>query len=306
VRISHGLKTIGLVGLEGPAAKVAERLLGAGHDVVLWDQSKRARDAFKGRAELAESVRDAAQRSDILLMMLPRPGEVFDLCTTSQGIYDSMRPGKIVAVLSAILPSHSPQLAEKLRRRGAVFMEAPVVGGMDEIARGSALTLVSGSRSAYQELLEVLRSFSGRVYYLGEGFSAMSAKLAISVMAAAYAEALGEAAALASRSGVDMKAFAQVVSSVNGGRMPFGVSVEDAIAGSGGVSVSLEALLTELRLAIASAEERNVSMPAAGLLGGLYTAALSRGSGEGDYSSIVRFLAELSPPREHRRGRGRV
>ncbi|HEU16861.1 MAG TPA: NAD(P)-dependent oxidoreductase [Nitrososphaeria archaeon] len=287
------MKTVGLIGLEGPAAKVAERLLSAGHELVLWDKSKKIRDAFKGRADLAESTRDLAQRADILLMMLPNPGEVVEICTTSQGIYDSMKPGKIVAVLSAALPSHSAQLSEKLRRRGATFVEAPVIGGMGEIERGSAVTLVSGGRAAYQELLEVLKSFSSRVYYMGEGFSAMAAKLAVSIIAASYVEALGEATALASSAGVDMKAFAQVISSVYGDRMPFGTSVGEALDGSPKPSVSLTSLLTELRLAIATADERNVAIPAAGLLDSLYTAALSRG-GDGDYTTIVGFVKGLS------------
>jgi 3-hydroxyisobutyrate dehydrogenase-like beta-hydroxyacid dehydrogenase len=287
------LKTVGLIGLEGPAAKVAERLLSAGHELVLWDKSKKIRDAFKGRADLAESTRDLAQRADILLMMLPNPGEVVEICTTSQGIYDSMKPGKIVAVLSAALPSHSAQLSEKLRRRGATFVEAPVIGGMGEIERGSAVTLVSGGRAAYQELLEVLKSFSSRVYYMGEGFSAMAAKLAVSIIAASYVEALGEATALASSAGVDMKAFAQVISSVYGDRMPFGTSVGEALDGSPKPSVSLTSLLTELRLAMATADERNVAIPAAGLLDSLYTAALSRG-GDGDYTTIVGFVKGLS------------
>ncbi len=288
---------MGLIGLEGPAAKVAERLLGAGHEVVLWDKSKKLRDAFKGRAELAESTRDLAQRADVLLMMLPDPNEVVEICTTSQGIYDSMKPGKIVAVLSASLPSHSVQLSEKLRRRGAAFVEAPVIGGIEEIERGSAITLVSGGRAAYQELLEVLKSFSSRVYYMGEGFSAMAAKLAISLMAASYAEALGEAVALASSAGVDMKAFAQVVSSVCGERLPFGISVGEVLDGSPRPSVSLSTLLTELRLAIATADERNVAIPSAGLLNGLYTAALS-GGGDADYTAIVGFVKGLSTPSE--------
>ncbi|PMP96296.1 MAG: NAD(P)-dependent oxidoreductase, partial [Nitrososphaera sp.] len=46
------MKTVGLIGLEGPAAKVAERLLSAGHELGLWDKSKKIRDAFKGRADL--------------------------------------------------------------------------------------------------------------------------------------------------------------------------------------------------------------------------------------------------------------
>ncbi|MGC9177967.1 MAG: NAD(P)-dependent oxidoreductase, partial [Conexivisphaera sp.] len=216
-----------------------------------------------------------------------------EICTTSQGIYDSMKPGKIVAVLSAALPSHSAQLSEKLRRRGATFVEAPVIGGMGEIERGSAVTLVSGGRAAYQELLEVLKSFSSRVYYMGEGFSAMAAKLAVSIIAASYVEALGEATALASSAGVDMKAFAQVISSVYGDRMPFGTSVGEALDGSPKPSVSLTSLLTELRLAMATADERNVAIPAAGLLDSLYTAALSRG-GDGDYTTIVGFVKGLS------------
>ncbi len=287
------MKTVGLIGLEGPAAKVAERLLSAGHGLVLWDKSKKARDVFKGRAELAESTRDLAQRSDVVLIMLPNPGEVVEICTTSQGIYDSMKPGKIVAVLSATLPSHSTQLSEKLRRRGAVFVEAPVIGGLEEIERGSAITLVSGGRTAYQELLEVLKSFSGRVYYLGEGYSAMAAKLAISLMAASYAEALGEAVALASKAGVDMKAFAQVLSSVYGDRMPFGQTIAGVLEGSTKQSVSLQLLLTELRLAVETAEERNVPIPVAGLLDALYTAALSKGMGNEDYTAIAGFVRGL-------------
>lgn len=218
------------------------------------------------------------------MMLFQDARSVFDMCTSPQGIYDAMKPGKVVVSLDPVPPSSLAQLVDKLRRKGAIFLEAPVIGGASAAERGELITLVGGDRNSYQEILGIIKTFSSRVFYVGDAESALALKLALSVVAASYSEALGEAQLLAKRAGVDPRILAQVLEAAAG--EIFGAEPE------GGEELGV--LLGELRLAAELARDRAAAVPVTAVVESMYAAAAARGLGGAGYRAIAQFLEELN------------
>jgi len=208
------LKTIGFLDLGYLGSGIAERLLTAGYTLIVWDQDRKAREAFRGRVALATNIRDLVQKADQVFVMLENTKAVLDASLSTQGIYDNLRPNKIVVSTSTIAPSVSLQLSDKFKRKRAFFIEAPVIGSPEMASRGELVTLVGGDREAYQQVLDVLKTFSAKVFYIGGNGAALTLKLVLMHVLAAQTEALSEASIITERNGLDPRFLVQVLKSL--------------------------------------------------------------------------------------------
>lgn len=288
------MKTIGLLGLGPLGSAITERLLNAGYDLGVWDRDRKARDIFKGRVAIASNLRDLVQRSDYMLMALPDPSSVADACFSAQGVYDGLRPSKIVASVTTIEPVTSRNIARRFQRKRAFFLETPVIGGAELAGRGELVTLVGGDRRAYQEMLGVLKSYSRSVFYIGGNGAALAVKLALSHLAASYAETLAEAILLVEKSDVDPSVLLQILGSSEQVLL-LSMKKRREIAERNYERVQkLSDMLEDIRLAHTMAREKDIVAPILSLMEELYTVGLLSGLGDEDYTAIAEVARKLN------------
>ncbi len=95
---------------------------------------------------------------------------------------------------------------------GAMYLDAPVVGGPAQTRLGQLLVLVSGTREAYEKALPMLKNLGETVMYVGDVPTATVLKLAINSMFFISAQTISEAMALASAWGVDPEVLREAAS----------------------------------------------------------------------------------------------
>jgi len=292
------LKTVGFLGLSGLGLTIAERLLNAGYTLIVWDRNRKERESFRGRASVAEGLRELVQKADHIFVSLEDTSAVLDASLSPQGIYDSLKPGKIVVGVTTISPAASVQLADRFRRKRAFFLEAPVVGGADVARSGELIALVGGDRTAYQEVLGAIKTFSNRVYYVGGNGAALTLKLVFMGLLAARAEILGEAAVLLEKKGIDPSFLVQLVETTGDTVFPAGDDARSVSGRNYQGKYTLGALLEDLRLATEVAKDVRASTPLLNLLESIYAAASIRGYDAEGYTAIAELLREINKKKE--------
>jgi lactate dehydrogenase-like 2-hydroxyacid dehydrogenase len=71
------VEKVGFVGLGIMGAAMVRNLLGAGHKLVVHNRTRAKAELFAGHgAEVADSPREVAEKSDVVVTMLPGPPEV--------------------------------------------------------------------------------------------------------------------------------------------------------------------------------------------------------------------------------------
>ena len=123
-------------------AGIAKRLANAGHDVTVWN-----RTIEKARAlglPHVDTPRALAERSDVLLTMLTNTQAIESI---ADDVIAGLREGAIWADLSTVAPDASVALAERVRARGAFFLDCPVSGSPATLAAGQLSVMVGGRRS---------------------------------------------------------------------------------------------------------------------------------------------------------------
>jgi 3-hydroxyisobutyrate dehydrogenase-like beta-hydroxyacid dehydrogenase len=194
--------TVGFLGAGQLGGPMVERLLGAGHDVLVYARREEARRllAAKGAA-IADSVADLARGSDILISCLFSDAQLRETGLGADGFITNAKPG-------AVFVSHTTGTLSTLEalRDGSptapVVLDAPVSGTVDDIAAGTLTVLIGGPSDSVAAVVPILTAYADPVLATGALGSALALKLINNLLFAANAQLLAAAIQLGGQLGV--------------------------------------------------------------------------------------------------------
>ena len=151
---------LGMIGLGKMGGAMAERLLNAGHKLVVFDPSKQAQQSVvsKGAAG-ATSISDLANRLGTprsIWVMVPA-GDATEETISELG--DSLSPGDIVIDGGNSYYKDSMRRANALKDRGIFLLDAGTSGGIWGLKEGYSL-MVGGERAAFDHLAPIFAALA--------------------------------------------------------------------------------------------------------------------------------------------------
>jgi 3-hydroxyisobutyrate dehydrogenase-like beta-hydroxyacid dehydrogenase len=231
------MERIGFAGLGAMGAGIAQRLLDAGHEVVGWNRTKeKAQPLIDAGMGWADTPRELAASVDVLFTMLTGTAAIEATAGGDDGVLAGLREGAVWADISTISPDASVAMAERVRGRGAFFLDCPVSGSPATLAAGQMSVMVGGDRVAFDRIERVLHAIGPKVTYIGPNGQAILTKVAINLALVVSVTALAEGVALVEKAGVAREAVVDAVlksviaSPVVGYRAPLLVEDTDVFA----------------------------------------------------------------------------
>lgn len=188
---------IGFVGLGVMGSAMSGHLLAAGYDVLGYDVDQRRLQQHVDRGgSAAASVREVAERSDVVVTSLPSVA-AFEAVVAESG-------GDAIVVETSTLP-----LATKLAARrslGTRLLDCPLSGTGAQAATKDLVVLVSGDDAdAKRQVGPVLDAFARARYDIGEFGNGTKLKLVANLLVSIHNLAAAEALLLARQAGLDLE-----------------------------------------------------------------------------------------------------
>jgi 3-hydroxyisobutyrate dehydrogenase-like beta-hydroxyacid dehydrogenase len=206
------IQRIGFAGLGAMGAGIAQRLLGAGYEVVGWNRTKeKAQPLLDAGMGWADTPRELAASVDVLFTMLTNTAAIEATAGGPDGVLAGLRHGRVWADISTIAPEASVAMAERVRETGAFFLDCPVSGSPATLAAGQMSVMVGGERVAFERIETVLHAIGPKVTYIGPNGQAILTKVAINLALVVSVTALAEGVALVEKAGVDRAAVIDAV-----------------------------------------------------------------------------------------------
>jgi 3-hydroxyisobutyrate dehydrogenase-like beta-hydroxyacid dehydrogenase len=203
---------IGFAGLGAMGAGIAQRLIGAGYEVVGWNRTKeKARPLLDAGMGWADSPRELAASVDVLFTMLTNTAAIETTAGGPDGVLAGLREGSVWADISTIAPDASVAMAERVRESGAFFLDCPVSGSPATLAAGQMSVMVGGDRAAFERIETILHAIGPKVTYIGPNGHAILTKVAVNLALVVSVTALAEGVALVEKAGVDRAAVIDAV-----------------------------------------------------------------------------------------------
>jgi 3-hydroxyisobutyrate dehydrogenase-like beta-hydroxyacid dehydrogenase len=214
--VESGERQIGMIGTGRMGGPMAERLLEAGHRLVVFDTNEAALLPLATRgATIARSALEVANQADVVLASLPTPDIVRRTVIGPDGAINGTRIRRFID-LSSTGAVATTEIAAALAPRGIEFLDAPVSGGVAGARGGKLTVMVSGPRGTYDELQPLLAIF-GRVLFVGtKPGLAQTLKLLNNLMSATAIAITSEALAMGVKAGLDPTVMLDVINTSSG------------------------------------------------------------------------------------------
>jgi len=286
---------IGFVGLGIMGKPMAKNLLKAGYEIVAYDIVGEAlEEVVSEGAESGESPKDVAQKTTLIITMLPDGPDVEKVVLGANGVLEGAQSGSVIIDMSSISPIVAKNVYAECQKKGVELLDAPVSGGEPGAISGALAIMVGGSKTVFDKYLPVLEVLGKSVVLAGDIGAGNITKLANQIMVAVNIAAMGEALVLAAKAGVDP---AVVFEAVRGGLA--GSSVLEAkgpmvLDGNFKPGFRIRLHQKDLHNALLTAKELGVAVPLTGLVQQMITSVINSGNVDNDHSAIVRFIEELS------------
>jgi len=281
---------VGLIGLGLMGTPMGKNLLKAGFPLTVWNRSSaKADDLIREGATLAATPREAAARADVLITIVSDPAAVEAVLWGEEGALEGLRPGSVLVDSSTISPALARRVTAACAERGVDFLDAPVTGGTWGAEKGELVFMVGGKAEVLERVKPVLAAMGKRFFHLGSNGAGQTVKLAMNLILALEVDALAEALALVTASGVPGERLVEVLQSSMARAAVLDVKAPLILKREFPPSFPLRLMHKDLKLALELAREQDVALPAGAAAYETYGAVKNASSDDPDYAAVARF-----------------
>jgi 2-hydroxy-3-oxopropionate reductase len=274
---------------------MARNLLKAGHKLWVFDVVPASvQELEKAGAARGSSAKDVAERTDIIITMLPDGPDVEKAVLGPGGVLEGARRGSIIVDMSSISPLVSKNVGKACEKRGVDFLDAPVSGGEPKAVEGTLAIMVGGDSDTFEKVSGILHSMGSSVTLTGPVGAGNVTKLANQIIVACNIAAMGEALVLATRAGLDPEVVFNAIKGGLAGSTVLNSKAPMVIARNFKPGFRIRLHQKDLRNALLAAEEMKVPLPLTSLVQGTLMSLMNEGKGDYDHSAIVTALEKMA------------
>jgi 2-hydroxy-3-oxopropionate reductase len=299
---SSALK-IGFIGLGIMGAPMAGHLIEAGHQLFVYTLGKMPETISGSSATQCMSARGAAERADIIFLMVPDTPDVEAALFGEAGIAAGLKEstgkagtssGKVVVDMSSISPIATKVFAQKINALGCDYLDAPVSGGEVGARNATLSIMVGGSQAVFDRVSPLFALMGKNITLVGGNGDGQTAKVANQIIVALTIEAVAEALLLASRAGADPARVRQALMGGFASSKILEVHGERMVKRNFEPGFRIELHQKDLNLALGTARQLGVSLPNTATAQELFNACSAHGGKAWDHSAMARALEKMA------------
>ncbi len=288
-------KKIVFIGLGIMGKPMAKNLIKAGYDLVVFDLNKKAvEELVNAGASEGLSSKDVAQRTQIIITMLPNSPQVKDVMLGSDSVIEGANPGSIVIDMSSIAPLASKEVYEKLNEKGVFMLDAPVSGGEPKAVDGTLAIMVGGAAEIYDQVKDILLKMGSTAVLVGDIGSGNVTKLANQIIVALNIAAMSEAFVLATKAGVDPEKVFNAIRGGLAGSTVLNAKMPLVLKGNFKPGFRIELHIKDLMNAMDTAHEIGTPLPLTSSVLEIMQALKVDGKEKDDHGGLIQFYEKLS------------
>lgn len=292
---THERLRVAVIGLGAMGLPMAVRLSTA-LEVVCFDPEPER--AGKARAEgvgIAESLRDAVEGADVVLLAVRTLAQAGEALYGTGGAGERLGSGAIVALTSTVGVPGAQHLAERLASGGQRLLDMPLSGGPARARAGDLLVFVGAPPATVSDARAVLDLLASTVAIVGPNpGDGQALKTVNQLLCGVHIAAAAEALALAKSLGLDPAAALAALGA--GAAASFmlanrGPRIVQALQGQSPEVLSrVDIFVKDMGIVTEAGRTAGIALPVASSAEQVYLLGQAAGLGAADDSSVVTLL----------------
>jgi 2-hydroxy-3-oxopropionate reductase len=286
---------IGFIGLGIMGRPMAQNLLQSAYELTVHNRSpEKAQELGEAGASVASSPREVAQKSDVIITMLPDSPQVREVVAGEDGVLEGIHEGALLIDMSTISPVVTKELAQAVKEKGASMLDAPVSGGDVGAIEGTLSIMVGGDEDDFQRAMPLFEAMGKTITHVGPTGAGQVVKAANQVVVALSIEAVSEALVLGSAGGVSPEKVLDVLSGGLAGNKVMEVKRQKFLSHTFEPGGKVEFHHKDLGIALAAGREYGVVLPVTAVVHQMFEALMARRRGGWDHSSLITLVEALA------------
>ena len=290
--MSSSIKTVGFIGTGLMGLPMAKNILSKKFKLNVWNRTPgKTLELQKKGAKVFKDIKDLVQNSKVIVSMLAND----DVCKEIliKKIQPHLQKGQIVIDMSSTTQNTALEIGKSLKKKKAIFLDAPVSGGTIGAEKGTLAIMVGGDKKIFNTVMPLFKSM-GTAIYVGKTGCGQVAKLANQTIVGISIGAVSEALILAEAAGADPKAVREIMlRGFAGGPIlkNHGLRILTKNFKPGGKASTQ---LKDMNNIIATAKKYKLNLPIAKKVQELYAKTVKSGRANLDHSALYLFIKALS------------
>lgn len=286
---------IGFVGLGIMGHAMAENLIRAGFDTIVWNRTaSRADDLVTLGATIASSPGDVAREADIVMVCVSDTPDVEAVVFGPEGVSSGIREGSLIIDHSTISPGATKEFAARIADEGAFWLDAPISGGSEGAVNGSLSIMIGGDASQIDRSMPYLESVGATITHVGPQGAGQLVKAVNQILVVVNQLAVSEALLLAEAGDLDLEATLSAVAGGAAGSWMLSNRGPQMIERDWSPGFTIDLQQKDLRLVLEAANELGVPIPGTALVYQMYRALQNQGLGSEGNHALVKALEMMS------------
>lgn len=286
---------VAFIGLGTMGIGMSLNVLKAGHAVTVHNRTRQKEEAVaKQGAKRAESPKEAAEGAGIIVTMVSDTPDVEAVVLGTNGVIHGAPQGAIVIDMSTISPAATRRMAEELGKKGIKMLDAPVSGGPEGAEQGTLAIMVGGDAADFEKASPILEIMGKTVTHVGPIGAGQITKAINQIIISGTYLTVAEGLTLGIKAGLDMH---KVIDAISGGAAGSWVLHNrgiNVVNNTYPLGFRVKLHHKDLKIALDTARELAVTLPATALVAQIENGLIARGYGDDDVSAIGRNIREQS------------
>lgn len=287
---------LGFIGLGKMGKPMAQNLLKAGHEIIVYNRSMQAVDDLVTRgARAASSPAQVGKYAEVVFLCLPVGQDVIKTITGEEGLLATMVKGTLIIDHSTIGPAESRLMFAACQEKGIGFLDAPVSGGVKGAEDATLSIMVGGDRQDFAKAEVLLHTIGKNIAYLGPSGSGNVMKLVNNLLVGITNAALAEAFVLAVKNGLDPRMAFDILSNSSGDSSMLRRNLPNFVLERNfKPAFTLDMLNKDMALAEEMAVNQGVRLFMGSLAHQIGREAAAIGLGNEDMAAVIKVLERLT------------
>lgn len=290
--MSSSIKTVGFIGTGLMGLPMAKNILSKKFKLNVWNRTPgKTLELQKKGAKVFKDIKDLVQNSKVIVSMLVND----NVCKAIliKKIQPYLQKGQIVIDMSSTTQNTALEIGKALKKKKAIFLDAPVSGGTIGAEKATLAIMVGGDKKIFNTVMPLFKSM-GTAIYVGKTGCGQVAKLANQTIVGISIGAVSEALILAEAAGADPKAVREIMlRGFAGGPIlkNHGLRILTKNFKPGGKASTQ---LKDMNNIISTAKKYKLNLPIAKKVQELYAKTVKSGRANLDHSALYLFIKALS------------
>jgi 3-hydroxyisobutyrate dehydrogenase len=284
--------SVGFVGLGAMGLGMARNLHRHGLLRAVWNRTRSKAEEFAAETGVraANDLADLTSACDSIVICVSADQDVLSVIGA---LLAQVSKDTIVIDCSTISADTARVAAHRLREHGAVFLDAPVSGGVEGANNATLAIMVGGDEAAYQRAQPVLQAMGKAITHFGPSGSGQAAKATNQIMCAGIIQAVAEAMAFAKSEDLPLDRLIETLSQGAGSSWYFVHRAPNILNDSYPAGFRVRLHEKDLKICREMAARHGVQLPLIEMTLVHYRRLIEQGHGDEDISTLFRLKDAL-------------